>query len=94
MANPDDTSSDQSPSNLPAPQGAAGGQFAIACDWGENWGRIALTDATSGAEILVVVPFSGGRDLSAAELERQVCEQARPHLNKAVRTLIAKTWAE
>ena len=69
-------------------------QFTMACDWGENWGRIALTDKTSGAEILIVVPFAGNRDLPADAMEQQLCEQARPHLNKAVRSLISKSWPD
>ena len=68
--------------------------FAIACDWGENWGRIALTNKGTGAEILLVVPFAGNRDLPADRMEQELCEQARPHLSKAVRTLIAKSWPE
>ncbi|MGE3246605.1 MAG: hypothetical protein AB7F96_08505 [Beijerinckiaceae bacterium] len=68
--------------------------FTAACDWGDNWGRIALTNKASGAEILIVVPFSGNRDLPAHVLEQQLYEQARPQLSKAVRSLISKAWPQ
>ncbi len=94
MVNQDDTSRNRTALTVSASQGQGNEQFEMACDWGENWGRIALTDKASGAEILVVIPFSGNQDLPAATLEQQLCERARPHMNKAVRTLIAKSWPD
>ena len=69
-----------------------GGEFVSACDWGENWGRIALRNEVSGAEVLIVLPFRAEDGAAPEQIARQLYEQARRHLNKAVRTVIAKAW--
>lgn len=69
-------------------------QFTMACDWGDNWGRIALTSKSNGAEILIVIPFTCDPDLPPHEIERRIYDQARPQLSQAVRVLIDKGWPQ
>jgi len=68
--------------------------FTVACDWGENWGRIALTSKTTGAEILIVMPFACDPQASPEQIERRLYDQARPQMAKAVRALISKAWPQ
>jgi hypothetical protein len=93
MANQDD------PFDIPVhrpPQagGAGSGRFEAVCDWGDNWGRIALKNNESGAEILIVIPFTPEPDEPDNVTERHLYEQARPQMNKAIHTLISKAWPQ
>lgn len=78
----------------PAITGAGGSEFVATCDWGENWGRIALTNKATGAEVLIVVPFRAPENAPRQIVEQQLYEQARPQLSKAVHVLIAKAWPQ
>lgn len=91
---PNDKESKGARPALPAIPGVPdpGGDFVASCDWGDNWARIALRNDVSGAEILVVIPFRAEEDAEPERISRQIYEQARPHLNKAVRTVSAKAW--
>lgn len=94
MANHDDPYDIPTHRSIKASPGAGEGQFAAECDWGDNWGRIALTNKVSGTEILIVFPFSPDPDLPKNEIERQIYEQARPQMNKAIHALISKAWPQ
>ena len=75
-------------------QGSSDDQFVMACDWGDNWGRVAMTSNSNGAEILIVIPFTCEPGLPAHEIERRIYDQARPQLSYAVRALIGKAWPQ
>ena len=94
MSTQDPPSNNRPPASASGATNAGVDEFALACDWGENWGRIALINQTTGAELLIVVPFPGNTDMPPEKIEQKLCELARPHLNKAVRALIARSWQD